>query len=149
MTMAARNYIALHVASAALFWAAWGASAKVYIEFRPRMSLMGGYDDNVKLDGTVADGFGQAVPGLKLDLFGEHNLHLDLDCQAGIARLAHPKDFGISAGAFAANETCMLGTRGNMSPRDKPVLRSTATHAQDPFSIARLGLVPPPRPTPV
>ena len=35
--MAARTYIAL---AFAVFAAAWGASAKVYIEFRPRMSMV-------------------------------------------------------------------------------------------------------------
>jgi hypothetical protein len=140
MTMAARNRLALHVALAAL-WAAWGASAKVYIEFRPRMSMMAGYDDNVQMDGSGADGFGQAVPGLKLDLFGEHQLHIDLDCQAGIARLAHPQQFGLSSGAFAANETCALGTKVHFSPHDKLQIRTSATYAQDPFSIAGLGLL--------
>ena len=136
--MAARTYIAL---AFAVFAAAWGASAKVYIEFRPRMSMMGGYDDNVTLKGSGGDGFGQAAPGLKLDLFGEHDLHLDLDCQAGLARLAHPQEFGLSSGAFAANESCALGTKVHLSPRDKLLLRSVATYAQDPFSIAGLGLL--------
>src|SRR5438105_4103376 len=135
MTMAARNHIALLVAFAALA-AAGAARAKVYIEFRPRLGLMGGFDDNVQLNGSGGDGFGQAVPGLKLDLFGEHDLHLDLDCQAGVARLAHPREFGISGGAFAANESCAMGTRVHLSPRDKLLLRSNVTYAQDPFSIA-------------
>lgn len=138
--MAARKHITLLVAFAALL-AAGGASAKVYIEFRPRMSLMGGYDDNVQMNGSGADAFGQAVPGLKLDLFGEHDLHVDLDCQAGLARLVHPQEFGLSSGAFAANETCALGTRVRMSPRDRLLIRSSATYAQDPFSIAGLGLL--------
>ena len=128
------------VALAALL-AAQGASAKVYIEFRPRMSMMGGYDDNVRMNGAGGDGFGQAVPGLKLDLFGEHDLHLDLDCQAGLARLAHPQEFGLSSGAFASNETCALGTKVNLSARDRLKLRTNATYAQDPFAIAGLGLL--------
>jgi len=138
--MAARQSLALLVAAAALA-AAGPASAKVYVEFRPRMSLMGGYDDNVQLNGSGGDGIGQAVPGLKLDIFGEHDLHLDLDCQAGVARLAHPQEFGISSGAFADNETCVLGTKVKMSDRDKFTLRTRATYAQDPFSIAGLGLL--------
>lgn len=137
--MAATRF-ALLVAFAALLTSG-GAGAKVYIEWRPRMSLMAGYNDNVLLNGSGADGFGQAVPGIKLDLFGDHNLHLDVDCQAGLARLAHPQDFGLSGGAFAANETCMLGTRVDLSARDKLRLRSSATYAQDPFSIAGLGLL--------
>ncbi|MFN2546822.1 MAG: hypothetical protein ABR567_05280, partial [Myxococcales bacterium] len=61
--MTARTHIALFLV---VLLAAWGAAAKVYIEFRPRMSMMGGYDDNVRLNGTGgingtgADGFGQA-----------------------------------------------------------------------------------------
>ncbi|HZX97854.1 MAG TPA: hypothetical protein VFE90_25275 [Myxococcales bacterium] len=136
----ARARLALLTAAASLLLAG-GASAKVYIEWRPRMSLMGGYDDNVQLNGAGGDGFGQAVPGLKLDIFGDHNLHVDVDCQAGIARLAHPEEFGISSGAFAANETCALGTRVHLSTRDKLQLRTSATYAQDPFSIAGLGLL--------
>ena len=132
--------LALLVAFAALLTAP-GASAKVYVEWRPRMSLMAGYNDNLLLNGTGADSFGQAVPGLKLDLFGDHDLHLDVDCQAGVARLAHPQKFGLSGSAFAGNETCALGTRVHLSPRDRLQLRSSATYAQDPFSIAGLGLL--------
>ncbi|TMB39261.1 MAG: hypothetical protein E6J58_07535 [Deltaproteobacteria bacterium] len=128
------------VAFAALL-AAGEAGAKVYVEWRPRISLMAGYNDNVLLNGSGADGFGQAVPGIKLDLFGEHNLHVAADCQAGLARLAHPQEFGLSSGAFAANETCTLATRVHLSPRDKLQFRSSATYAQDPFSIAGLGLL--------
>lgn len=142
--MAARTK--LLVALAALL-AARGASAKVYLEFRPRMTMMGGYDDNVMLgkvtgsESIGGDGFGQVAPGLKLDLFGDHDLHLDLDCQAGLARLAHPREFQLSSGAFAANETCALGTKVRLSTRDRLVLHSSATYAQDPFSIAGLGLL--------
>ncbi len=138
--MAARKHIALHVALAALL-AAWGASAKVYVEWRPRMSMMGGYDDNVRLNGMGGDAFGQAVPGLKLDLFGEHDLHVDLDCQAGLARLAHPEEFGLSSGAFASSERCALGSKVRLSPRDKLLVNSLVTYVQDPFSIAELGLL--------
>src|SRR5918911_2956819 len=121
--------LALSAAFAALL-AASGASAKVYIEWRPRMSLMAGYNDNVLLNGSGADAFGQAVPGLKLDIFGEHNLHMGVDCQAGLARLAHPQEFGLSSGAFASNDTCALATRVHLSPRDKLEFRSSATYAQ-------------------
>jgi len=100
---------------------------------------MAGYNDNVLLNGTGADGFGQAVPGIKLDLFGEHDLHVAVDCQAGLARLAHPEQFGISSG-FATNETCNLETRLHLSPRDKLHFRGGATYSQDPFSIG-LGLL--------
>src|SRR5437764_2489306 len=104
--MMAATRLALLVVFAALL-SARGAGAKVYVEWRPRMSLMAGYNDNVLLNGTGADGFGQAVPGIKLDLFGEHDLHVAVDCQAGLARLAPPDQFG-SSGAFAPNEHCHL-----------------------------------------
>src|SRR6266403_688777 len=113
----AATKLALRVVFAALL-VAGGASAKVYVEWRPRVSLMAGYNDNVLLNGTGADGFGQAVPGIKLDVFGEHDLHVAVDCQAGLARLAHPETFGLSSG-FATNETCNLETRLHLSPRDK------------------------------
>jgi len=129
------------LAAAVPLLAAGGAAAKVYIEWRPRISLMGGFDDNVQLNGKGGDALGQAVPGLKLDLFGDHDLHLDADCQAGLARLAHPEEFGISSGAFATNETCGVGTKVKLSTRDKLQLRTTATYAQDPFAIAGLGLL--------
>lgn len=136
--MTARTQLALFLV---VLLSAWGASAKVYIEWRPRMSMMGGYDDNITLHGTGGDAFGQAQPGLKLDLFGDHDLHIDLDCQAGLARLAHPEEFGLSSSAFAANESCALGTKVKMSPRDKLLLHGVVTYAQDPFSIAGLGLL--------
>src|SRR5207245_715774 len=78
-------------------------------------------------------------PGIKLDLFGEHDLHMAVDCQAGLARLAHPQQFGLSSG-FATNETCNLETRLHLSPRDKLHFRGGATYSQDPFSIG-LGLL--------
>ena len=138
--MAARKPLALLVALAALA-AAPGASAKVYIDIRPRFSMMAGLDDNVRMDGSGTDSFGQAVPGLKLDIFGEHHLHLDLDCQAGIARLVHPDRFGLSNSAFASNESCALGVRDQLSPRTTLRLLARAMYAQDPFAIAGLGLL--------
>jgi hypothetical protein len=140
MTMAARTQLALLVALAALL-GAQGASAKIYWTLRPRATLMGGFDDNVMLDGRGMDGYGQVVPGLKLDLFGEHNLHLDLDCQAGVARLAHPERFGLSGSVFANNESCAIGTRARFSPRDALRFFSRLTYAQDPFAIAGMGLL--------
>jgi hypothetical protein len=138
--MAAKSQLALLLALAALL-GAQRASAKVYVTLRPRATLMGGFDDNVMLDGRGMDSYGQAIPGLKLDLFGDHDLRLDLDCQAGVARLAHPERFGLSSTAFASNETCVLGTRGRFSRRDTVRLFARATYAQDPFAIAGLGLL--------
>ena len=117
------------------------ASAKVYIELRPRASLMAGYDDNVQLDGSGADSFGQAAPGLKLDLFGEHQLHLDVDCQAGLAHLTHPEQFGISSGAFATSEQCLTGFRTHLSERTRMKFNLRASYAQDPFAISGFGLL--------
>src|SRR5437762_5974303 len=115
-------------------------SAKVYVEVRPRATLLAGYDDNVQLDGRGADSFGQATPGLKLDLFGEHQLHLGVDCQAGIARLLHPEQFGLG-GAFAANETCTLGMKDELSEVTRLKIAGRATYAQDPMAISGLGLL--------
>lgn len=137
--MAARKLPALHVASAALLWAAWGAPAKVYVEFRPRVSLLAGYNDNVELNGRGADGFGQIIPGLKLDIFGDHHLHVDVDCAAGLARLQNPPPSG--GDMYANSESCALGTRVRMSPRDRFELHTTASYAQDPFAIAGLGIL--------
>jgi hypothetical protein len=143
----AETRLALRVAFAALLLAG-AASAKVYVEWRPRLSLMAGYNDNVLLGGVPkdpsdsrGDAFGQAVPGIKLDLFGDHGLRVALDCQVGIARFAQPDRFGLSSDAVATNETCLLATRVRLSPRDKLEIRSRATYAQDPFSIAGLGLL--------
>lgn len=136
--MATRSQL---IAALAVLLAAQAASAKVYVTLRPRLSLMAGYDDNVMLDGRATDSYGQAIPGLKLDLFGEHDLRLDLDCQAGIARLAHPERFGLSSSAFSSNESCAMSTRGRFSPRDTMRLMLRATYAQDPFAIAGLGLL--------
>ncbi|HUJ26132.1 MAG TPA: hypothetical protein VLW85_08950 [Myxococcales bacterium] len=130
----------LHIAFATALLAT-AAQAKVYVEFRPRMSLMGGYDDNVDIKGTGGDSFGQAVPGLKLDIFGDHDLRVGLDCEAGIARLSHPQEFGVSDGAFAGSENCALQTGVRLSERDKLTFRTRANYVQDPFSIAQLGLL--------
>ena len=138
--MAARTNMSLALV-ASLLLAAPGASAKVYVELRPRATLMAGYDDNVQLDGTGADGFGQAIPGLKLDVLGEHQLHLNLDCQAGIAHLAHPERFGIDQGAFASNESCLLGFKDHLDARTTTRWLGRVTYAQDPFAIAGYGLL--------
>ena len=76
--METRIHIPLLLAVSALA-AAGPASAKVYVTWKPRVSLFAGYNDNVLLDGSGADSFGQARPGVRLDLYGEHQLHVDLD----------------------------------------------------------------------
>ena len=138
--MAARTNIQLALV-ASLLLAAPEASAKVYVELRPRATFMAGYDDNVALDGNGADGFGQAIPGLKLDIFGEHQFHINLDCQAGLAHLVHPERFGIDQGAFASNESCLFGMKDHLETRTTTRWVGRATYAQDPFAIAGYGLL--------
>src|SRR6266540_3685812 len=104
--MATRAHIPLLAALSAL--AAGPAGAKVYVEWKPRASFFAGFNDNVLLDGSGADGFGQARPGIRLDLFGDHQFHVDVDCEAGIGRLLHPDKFALnSGGAFATSERCI------------------------------------------
>ena len=138
--MATRKLLAMLVAAASVLEAP-EASAKVYVQLRPRATLVAGYDDNVQLDGSGADSFGQAVPGLKLDVFGEHQLHLNLDCQAGLAKLLHPERFQRTSATLAANESCVVGFRDRLSARTTYKMNVRATYAQDPFAIAGLGLL--------
>jgi|GEM_PF-1648471 len=135
-----RTQIAGLVAFAALA-SAGQASAKVYTEFTPRLSLLGGYDDNVQLNGSGADPFGRLQPGLRLDVFGEHQLHLGLDCQAGFAHLVHPERFNIASGSFATSEECGLGFRDHLSDRSSLHFQGVASYSQDPFAISGLGLL--------
>jgi len=137
--VAARIHTTLLVAVAALA-AAGPASAKVYVEWRPRISLFAGLNDNVPLDGSGGDAFGQARPGLKLDIFGDHQLHIDVDCQAGIGRLLHPERFA-EGGAFASSEQCIASYRDRFSPRTTARVLLRGTYSQDPFALSGLGLL--------
>lgn len=138
--MFSRTHLALLVALAALV-SAGEASAKVYAEWTPRLSLLGGYDDNVDLNGLGADPFGRAQPGLRLDVFGEHKLHLGVDCQAGFAHLLHPGRFNSSNGSFATSEECGLGFRDHLSERSSLRFQGVGSYSQDPFAISGLGLL--------
>jgi hypothetical protein len=138
--VAARVHIPLLVAVAALA-AAGPASAKVYVQWKPRASFFAGFNDNVLLDGSGADGFGQARPGIRLDLFGDHQFHIDVDCQAGIGRLLHPDKFAINGGAFATSEQCIAHYRDRWSTRTSSHVLLRSTYAQDPFAISGLGLL--------
>ena len=139
--MAMRKHIlVLHVALATLFFAG-EAAADTQWEWRPRVAAVGGYDDNIKIDGSGGDGFAQLAPGLKLDVFGEHQFHVNLDCQAGIAHLVHPEKFGIDQGAFASNESCLFGMKDHLDARTTTRWVGRATYAQDPFAIAGYGLL--------
>src|SRR3954465_1369999 len=138
--MAARTNIALIVAAAAL--AAGPASAKGYAELRPRMTLLSGVDDKVALDGTGGDSFGRAQPGLKLDIFGDHRMHVNLDCQVGLARLGHPDRFSARTDSqFGTGEQCEGGYTERWSPRLQMHLRSRIGYMQDPLAISGLGLL--------
>src|SRR6267143_1592429 len=138
--METRIHIPLLLAVSALA-AAGPASAKVYVTWKPRVSLFAGYNDNVLLDGSGADSFGQARPGVRLDLYGEHQLHVDLDCQAGVGRLLHPEKFPRDGGALASSEQCIAHYRDHWSPRTSSHLTLRSTYAQDPFAISGLGLL--------
>ena len=137
--MATRVHIPLLVALSAL--AAGPAGAKVYVEWKPRASFLAGFNDNVLLDGSGADGFGQARPGIRLDLFGDHQFHVDVDCQAGIGRLLHPDKFALNGGAFATSEQCIAHYKDRWSPRTSSHVLLRSTYAQDPFAISGLGLL--------
>jgi hypothetical protein len=141
MTMATRKHRLVLLVALALCGAATGAAADTQWEWRPRVSLTGGYDDNVLINGGGGDGFGEVVPGLKLDVFGEHQLHVMADCQAGFARLANPDEYGFSGGTIFTNENCNVNWKQKFTDRDKFSLRTDATYAQDPFAIASLGLL--------
>jgi hypothetical protein len=121
--------------------AAAPASAKVYAEWTPRVSLLAGGDDNVPMNGTGGDFFGRAQPGLRLDLYGEHQMRVDLDCQASIARLAHPDRFQLDSGDFATGEQCRGWYRQRVSPRTSLHFDSKVAYVQDPFAISGLGLL--------
>jgi hypothetical protein len=138
--MATRTKTPLLAALAALA-AAGPASAKVYLEWKPRMSLLAGYNDNVPLDGTGGDGFAQARPGIRLDIFGDHQFHIDVDCQAGVGRLLHPDRFAVDGGAFASSEQCIANYRDRYSPRTTAHFMVRGLYARDPFALSGMGLL--------
>jgi len=141
--MATRTNIAMLVAAAAVVTNAAGpASAKVYAELRPRLSLLGGYDDNVAMDGTGGDSFGRFQPGLKLDIFGDHRMHVNLDCQVGLARVSHPDKFSSHTESQLGTGTqCEGGYTERWSPRLQMHLRSRIGYMQDPLALSGLGLL--------
>src|SRR5919108_263499 len=138
--MAGRAHIPLLVAASALA-ASWPASAKVYLEWKPRVSLLAGYNDNILFDGSGSDGVGQARGGVKLDIFGDHEFHIDADCQAGFGRLLHPDRFSRDGGSFASSEDCTASYRDRYSPRTTGHFVVRGTYSQDPFAISGLGLL--------
>lgn len=124
-----------------LFLLPIAAQAKIYTVARPRVSLGGAYDDNVRFDGSGGDELAEAVPGLKLDFFGEHHLRVGFDCQASIARLAHPERFGNPNGGFANSGLCLIDLRDQLSERVRTVWSARATYARDAFAVSSLGLL--------
>jgi len=140
--MSARASIAMLVAAAGTFGFAGGANAKVYTEWRPRLSLLGGFDDNVALDATGGDYFGRAQPGLRLDIYGDHRMHVGVDCQASLARLGHPDRFReVSSSDFATGEQCAAAYHERLSNRMNVRVESRAGYMQDPLAISGLGLL--------
>ena len=119
----------------------FAAQARVYTEWRPRLSLGAGYDDNVKFDGSGGDGIGEAIPGLKLGVFGEHALHLDLDCEASFARLANPGRFSDAGYGFSNSALCRAEFRDHPAEFIKTHWSMRTTYARDAFAISSLGLL--------
>lgn len=117
------------------------AQAKIYAVWQPRLSLAAGYDDNVKFDGSGGDGLGEAVPGLKLGLFGEHQMRLDLDCEASVARLVNPDRFYPNGSAFSNSALCRADFKDHLSERLKTHWFGRTTYARDAFAISSLGLL--------
>jgi hypothetical protein len=117
------------------------ASAKIYSVWQPRLTLAAGYDDNVKFDGTGGDGLGEAIPGLKLGLFGDHQMHLDLDCQANVARLANPNRFNNVGNGFANSALCRGDFRDRLGEELRTRWAVRSTYARDAFAISSLGLL--------
>jgi hypothetical protein len=129
---------ALALLAAALPFA---AQARIYTVVRPRISLGAAFDDNVRFDGSGGDALSEAIPGLKLELFGEHHLRLAFDCQANIARLAHPDRFGDTGSGFANGGNCLVDLRDQLSERVRTVWSARTTYARDAFAISSLGLL--------
>jgi hypothetical protein len=153
MAMRKHNMIVVHVALAALL-AATGAAADTETVWQPRIAVTGGYDDNVLVTGQGGGAFGQVSPGLKLDIYGEHQLRVGFDCQVGLAGLSNSADYdslpnlnnppatvGLHGKRLFADENCALNTRVHLTERDRFIMRASATYAQDPFALADLGLL--------
>jgi hypothetical protein len=119
----------------------FAAQARIRSVVRPRVSLGAAFNDNIRLDGSGGDGLGEAVPGLKLEFFGEHHLRLAFDCQASIARLAHPDRFGNPNGGFANSGVCLMDLRDQLDDRVRTVWQARTTYARDAFAISGLGLL--------
>jgi hypothetical protein len=117
------------------------ASAKIYSVWQPRLTVAAGYDDNVKFDGAGGDGLGEAIPGFKLGLFGDHQMHLALDCQANVARLLNPNRFSNVGNGFANSALCRADFRDRLDEDLRTHWSLSSTYARDAFAISSLGLL--------
>jgi hypothetical protein len=131
----------LALAASALLCGAGAARAKVYTEWQPRVTVGAGYDDNILLDGQGGDPFGQVMPGLKLFLFGDHGLRSTLDCQVGLSRLQHPDAFQAAGGTMVLDQLCGVDVKSRLGTRSALHIDLKTQYAQDPFSIANMGLL--------
>ncbi len=128
-------------AALALLAASTAASAKVYLEWQPRVTVGAGYDNNILLDGQGGDGFGQILPGLKLNLFGDHGLKSTIDCSVGFSRLERPEQYPAANGDLVLNQLCAADFRSRLGTRTALKFDLKTQYAQDPFSVANLGLL--------
>src|SRR4051812_41030833 len=110
-----RVLAALGVCVAALVPAA--AHAKVYAEWQPRVTVGAGYDDNILLNASGGDAYGQVLPGLKLYLFGDHGMRTVFDCQVGLSRLARPELYAAAGGDAVVNQLCAVDYRARLGTR--------------------------------
>jgi hypothetical protein len=134
-----RSIAALGVCAAALFSAA--AHAKVYSEWQPRLMVGAGYDDNILLDASGGDAYGQVVPGLKLYLFGDHGMRTVFDCQVGLSRLARPGLYAAAGGDSVMNQLCGVDFRSRLGTRTALRFSIREQYSQDPFAVSNLGLL--------
>lgn len=134
-----RILAALGVCAGALFPAA--AQAKIYAEWQPRVTVGAGYDDNILLDASGGDGYGQVVPGLKLYLFGDHGMRTVFDCQVGLSRLARPEIYAAAGGDAVLNQLCGVDYRSRLGTRTALRFSIREQYSQDPFAVSNLGLL--------
>ena len=120
---------------------AGAAQAHIFTEWQPRVSVGAGYDDNILLNAQGGDSFGQVLPGLKLYLYGEHGMQSTLDCQIGLSRLMHPEQYQAAGGDLVVNQMCGGDFRQRLGTRTAIKFGLRTQYAQDPFSVANLGLL--------
>src|SRR5207244_933200 len=105
------------------------------------VSVGAGYDDNILLDNADGDSYGQVMPGLKLHLFGDHNMRTTLDCQAGLSHLARPEVYPGTNGDAMLNQMCGTEYRNHLGARTALKLSMREQYMQNPFSITNQNLL--------